>query len=236
MLQSQKITVLIPTYNEAPRLPRVLEVVCKIKWVDEVVVIDSHSQDGTLDVARSFPVEVIPLDKDRGKGAALAEGIRLKKDSDIYVFLDADLIGLTEEHVLALVKPLIEDPSLAMTIGVFERGRRLGDLAQNFFPILNGMRGVRGEWVRSLPDFSWTRFGVETFLTRVALENKANVEFPALPGLAHYHKEEKYGFFLGFYHRIKMYKEIVQTLFLYKKRIENWPKLVGEGEKHGVMV
>jgi hypothetical protein len=33
-----------------------------------------------------------------------------------------------------------------------------------------------------------------------------------------------------------MYKEIVQTLFLYKKRIENWPKLVGEGEKHGVMV
>ncbi len=52
--------------------------------------------------------------------------------------------------------------------------------------------------MRSLPDFSWTRFGVETFLTRVALENKANVEFPALPGLAHYHKEEKYGFFWDF--------------------------------------
>jgi len=30
MLESQKVTILIPTYNEAPRIPRVLEVVCKI--------------------------------------------------------------------------------------------------------------------------------------------------------------------------------------------------------------
>ncbi|HOQ68233.1 MAG TPA: glycosyltransferase family 2 protein [Candidatus Atribacteria bacterium] len=236
MLETQKITALIPTHNEAPRLPGVLEAVCKVKWIDKIVVIDSYSQDGTLDVARRFPVEVISLNSDKGKGAALAEGIRREKDSDIYIFLDADLIGLNEEHVLALVRPLIEDPSLAMTIGVFKEGRKLGDLAQKLFPILNGMRGVRGEWVRNLPDFSWTRFGVETFLTRVARETKVSVEFPALSGLAHYHKEEKYGFFLGLYHRIKMYKEIVQTLFLYKKRIENWPKLVGEEERHGVMV
>ncbi|MDI3543126.1 MAG: hypothetical protein PWP57_729 [Candidatus Atribacteria bacterium] len=232
MLESQKITILIPAHNEAPRLSKVLESVCKIEWVDEIVVIDSHSQDGTRDVARRFPVDVIYLDSDRGKGAALVEGIRRKKDSDIYVFLDADLVGLTEEHILALVNPLIEDQSLVMTIGVFEEGRKWGDLAQKLFPILNGMRGIRGKWVRSLPDFSWTRFGVEVFLTRLAQENKAGVKFLPLTGLAHYHKEEKYGPFLGFYHRVKMYIEIVQTLFLYKKRIENYPKLIGEEEKN----
>ncbi|HXL02590.1 MAG TPA: glycosyltransferase family 2 protein [Candidatus Atribacteria bacterium] len=235
MLESQKITILIPAYNEAPRLPKVLEVVSKIEWVDEIVVIDSHSQDGTQDVARQFPGDVIYLDSDRGKGAALVEGIRRKKDSDIYVFLDADLVALTEEHILALVNPLIEDQSLVMTIGVFEEGRRWGDLAQKLFPILNGMRGVRGEWVRNLPDFSWTRFGVEVFLTRIARENKVNIELVPLTGLAHYHKEEKYGFFPGLYHRIKMYKEIVQTFFLYKKRIEGYSKVTGEEEKDGVM-
>jgi len=230
MLESQKITVLIPAHNEAPRLPRVLKAVYKIKWVDEIVVIDSHSQDETRDVARRFPVDVICLDSDKGKGAALAEGIRLKKDSDIYIFLDADLIGLTEEHLLALVNPLLENQSLVMTIGVFEEGRRWGDLAQKLFPILNGMRGVRGEWVRNLPDFSWTRFGVEVYLTKLAQESKANIKFLPLTGLAHYHKEEKYGPFLGFYHRIRMYMEIMQTLFLYRKRIETYPKLVGEEE------
>lgn len=232
MLESQKITILIPAYNEAPRLPKVLEVVSKIEWVDEIVVIDSHSQDGTQNVARQFPGDVIYLDSDRGKGAALVEGIRRKKDSDIYVFLDADLVGLTEEHILALVNPLIEDQSLVMTIGVFEEGRRWGDLAQKLFPILNGMRGIRGKWVRNLPDFSWTRFGVEVFLTRLAQENKASMKFLPLAGLAHHHKEEKYGPFLGFYHRVKMYIEILQTLFLYKKRIENYPKLMGEEEKN----
>lgn len=233
MLETQKITALIPAYNEASRLPGVLEAVCKVEWVDKIVVIDSCSPDGTADVARRFPVEVISLNSDKGKGAALAEGIRREKDSDIYIFLDADLIGLNEEHLLALVKPLIEDPSLAMTIGVFEEGRKLGDLAQKLFPILNGIRGVRGEWVRSLPDFSWTRFGVEVFLTRSAQENGASIKLVSLTSLAHYHKEEKYGLFLGFYHRIKMYKEIVQTLFLYKKRIENYPSLMGEEEKNG---
>jgi len=231
MLDGQSITVLIPAYNEAPRIGRVLEVVCTADFVDQVVVIDDGSQDDTASVASRFPVLVLRHPRNFGKGKALVSGIRETKDSDIYLFIDADLLHLQKEHLLALAEPLVRYPFLDMTIGVFKGGRGSSDLAQRFFPILNGQRAVRGKWVRNLPDFSWTRFGVEVFLTKFAHDTAVNIEMVPLWGLAHYHKEEKYGPFLGVYHRLKMYVEIFRTYLFYEGHIQKDPKVVEEKEE-----
>jgi len=231
MLEGHTITVLVPAYNEAPRISKVLEVVCAADFVDSVVVIDDGSRDNTSLVAKRFPVEVIRHRKNLGKGRALVSGICKKRNSDLYLFLDADLIHLQREHLLALVEPLLRYPFLDMTIGVFKGGRGSSDLAQRFFPILNGQRAVRGRWVRSLPDFSWTRFGVEVFLTKFAHDFAANIEMVPLWGLSHYHKEEKYGPFLGLYRRIKMYVEIFVTYLFYEGRIRKNPKVAEEEEE-----
>lgn len=231
MLETQKITAIVPAYNEAARIAKVLEVLCRVDFIDRVIVVDDGSHDRTFEVARRFPVDAIRHSHNRGKGKALVSGIRRDPESDMYLFLDADLIHLREEHVLGLVEPLVRYPFLDMTIGVFKGGRGSSDLAQRVFPILNGQRAVRGSWVRNLPDFSWTRFGVEVFLTKFAYDSAANVEMVPLWGLAHYHKEEKYGPFMGFYHRVKMYVEIFRTYVLYEGKIREVEKVVGEEEK-----
>ncbi|HSV31342.1 MAG TPA: glycosyltransferase family 2 protein [Atribacteraceae bacterium] len=228
MLEGQSIAILVPAYNEAPRIGQVLQVISSIPFVDEVVVIDDGSRDGTAQVARKFPVEIIQLPFNSGKAAALTEAIWAKNTSDLYLCLDADLIRLKEEHLLALIEPLIHDAETVMSIGIFKAGRSSSDFAQKLCPILNGQRALRGDWIRSLPDFSWVRFGVEVFLTRFARDFKAKIAMVPLWGITHYHKEEKYGPVLGFYHRLKMYVEVARAYLLYENEMKGTVRVVEE--------
>jgi len=82
------ISVVIPTLNEAANLPQVLERLPA--FVDEVVIVDGHSIDGTIAVARQIRPDARVLRQDaRGKGNALACGFAAAA-GDIIVMLDAD--------------------------------------------------------------------------------------------------------------------------------------------------
>ena len=82
------ISVVIPTLNEAANLPHVLTRLPDI--VDEVVLVDGHSIDDTIAVARPMRPDVrVVLQDGRGKGNALACGFAAAT-GDIIVMLDAD--------------------------------------------------------------------------------------------------------------------------------------------------
>jgi glycosyltransferase involved in cell wall biosynthesis len=83
-----RVSVIIPAKNEAPNLPYVLpKIPC---WVDEVILVDGHSGDGTVDVARLLMPEIrIITQEGRGKGAALRTGFAAAT-GDILIMLDAD--------------------------------------------------------------------------------------------------------------------------------------------------
>lgn len=90
------VTVLICTLNEAESLPYVLSRIPG--WVDEILIIDGHSTDGTREVARRVcPRARVLLQPGQGKGDALRFGIR-EAQSDIVVTLDAD--GQTDPEEL----------------------------------------------------------------------------------------------------------------------------------------
>ena len=211
------LAVLIPAYNEEPRLGTVLDVVCAYHRKPRILVIDDGSRDSTRAVAEQYPVETIGFAENKGKGAALQAGLEHMGDADYYLFLDADLIGLHHGHMDALVTPLEDDPNTGMTVGVFRGGRNITDLAHKYFGILNGQRALSRDFVQRLPDRSWSRFGVEILMSKFAEKQGIPVANPWLQGLTHYTKEDKFGFSRGFPYRLQMYNECLYSLFNWQK-------------------
>jgi glycosyltransferase involved in cell wall biosynthesis len=83
-----RVSVVIPTYNEAKNLPHVFSLLPDD--LHEVIVVDGHSVDGTVDVARSLRADVrIVLQNRKGKGNAMACGFAAVT-GDVVVMLDAD--------------------------------------------------------------------------------------------------------------------------------------------------
>lgn len=83
-----KISLVIPTLNEAENLPYVLPLIPDI--VDEVLLVDGYSTDNTIEVAcHLYPNIRIVMQEGRGKGSALRTGFKAAT-GDIIVMLDAD--------------------------------------------------------------------------------------------------------------------------------------------------
>ncbi|MDB5059720.1 MAG: glycosyl transferase [Chloroflexi bacterium] len=83
-----RVSVVIPTLNEADNLPHVLPRIPQ--WIHEVVVVDGNSTDGTPEVARAlWPNIHIVTQEGQGKGAALRSGFAVAT-GEIMIMLDAD--------------------------------------------------------------------------------------------------------------------------------------------------
>ena len=82
------VSVIIPALNEAENLPHVLPRIPP--WIHEVLLVDGHSTDDTVAVARALrpDIRVIPQEG-RGKGAALRSGVAAAT-GEIVIMLDAD--------------------------------------------------------------------------------------------------------------------------------------------------
>ncbi len=213
------VTVLIPAYNEEGRIAAVLDSVTAY-GADQVVVIDDGSTDQTVQEAEQFPVDLIRHDSNQGKGAALNSGIHYVRQSSYWLFIDSDLINLSTGHLSKLLNPLMEHKHLGMTVGMFTAGGKINvDLAQRYFGILNGQRGLSQFYIETLPSLSWARFGVEIFLSKFARHKNIPVDYPILEGLTHWTKEEKLGLYRGFKYRMQMYKECIYAIRHWQKHV-----------------
>ncbi|MEW6623242.1 MAG: glycosyltransferase family 2 protein [Bacillota bacterium] len=207
-----KASAVIPAYNEEYNIGRVLQVLVKVDLLDEILVIDDGSTDNTAQVAETFGVKVIRLKENMGKGGAMMEGVKCASNSNL-LFLDADLVGLKEEHVYDLLEPIMKQ-NYMMSVGVFEHGRFATDLAQFLAPFLSGQRALKKDLFFKMVNLDATRFGVEVALTKYASDYKLPVKEVILKDLTHVMKEEKLGLIKGFLARMKMYWEIAKFVFL----------------------
>lgn len=89
--ESPEISIVIPAYNEAARLPRHVEHIRQHfgTRAHEIIVVDDGSRDETSDVARRLGVTVIRLEPNRGKGAAVRAGMMAARGRYV-LFTDAD--------------------------------------------------------------------------------------------------------------------------------------------------
>lgn len=127
-----KVAVVIPAYDEADLVAATVKAAASLPGVDEVIVVDDASRDGTARVARDAGASVLRHSRNRGKAAAMesgAEAVRLLDQRDgasrLLLFLDADL-GETAAQAGPLITPVAEGEA-DMTIAAFsERVKRGG--------------------------------------------------------------------------------------------------------------
>lgn len=206
------ISVIVPAYNEAGRIGAVLGPIMASLLVDEVIVVDDGSDDGTAEEAGRRGVRVLRLPENRGKAAALDAGVSAARN-DTFLFLDADLVGLKTEHVDQMIRAY-KDGNLDMAIGVFSDGRRNTDLAQKINPYASGQRVLpRRLWERAKENVHEMNFGIEIALSRLAAREEWKKEYVKLPGVTHVLKEEKRGLAKGLAERLRMYGDMVKWLF-----------------------
>jgi len=118
--RSVRVSVIIPTHNEARSIGRVLADL-PAKIVTEVLVVDSNSTDGTPDIATRMGARVLHEPR-RGYGRACLTGLAAANSPDIVVFLDGDYSDRPDELPL-LLAPIIEERA-DITLGFRLHGRR----------------------------------------------------------------------------------------------------------------
>lgn len=114
-----RVSVIIPTHNEAPAIERVLAELPS-NLTTEVIVVDSNSNDGTPEIATRMGARVIQEPR-RGYGQACLTGLATANSPDVVVFLDGDYSDRPSELSI-LLAPIIEGRA-DITLGSRLHGR-----------------------------------------------------------------------------------------------------------------
>ena len=101
-----RVSVIIPTHNEAQAIERVLADLPS-DLVTEVIVVDSNSSDGTPELATRMGSRVLQEPR-RGYGRACLTGMAAANSPDVIVFLDGDYSDRPSELPI-LLAPIIEE-------------------------------------------------------------------------------------------------------------------------------
>ena len=209
-----RTTAIVAAYNEEGTIADVLRALTASPLIDEVIVVSDGSEDATVEIARTFEgVRTVALHENHGKGFAMAVGVA-PASNDTLFFCDGDMYNVTEEHISALVTPVLRG-DCDMNIGV----RNRGDVA-NFFhlrmkcgPILSGIRVMRREVFETVPAQYQSHFKIEAALNCFCARAGFRQQETVIYDLGHVIKESKRGLADGLQARWKMSREVFLVLF-----------------------
>ncbi|MFH1046765.1 MAG: glycosyltransferase family 2 protein [Patescibacteria group bacterium] len=159
---SLPVAAIVPAYNEEKTVGTVVRTLVQAGVFEQVIVVDDGSTDRTSDVAaQAGATRVVRSPRNSGKGRAMALGVQSTK-LETLCFFDADLIGLTADHLRQLISPVIAG-ELAMHIGTVDRGPIVNALSRRL-PAVSGQRALRREVFTNIPSRHVAGFGIEMAL------------------------------------------------------------------------
>jgi len=226
-----RVSLVIPALNEAENLPFVLARIPP--GVDEIVLVDGHSTDGTAEVACQLRPDALVIQQDGfGKGAALRSGFAACS-GDIIVMLDAD--GSTDPaEIPVFVGALLAGADFAKGSRFLQGGgtadmplhRRLGNkafvcLVRLFFgsrysDLCYGYNAFWSDVVERL-DLSATGFEVETMMNIRA--HRVGLRVAEVPSYEH---RRRYG--VGGLRTFADGWRVLKTIFAERRRRQRRPE------------
>jgi glucosyl-3-phosphoglycerate synthase len=133
-----RVSVVLPAHQEEATVGAIVaairrDLMQRVPLVDELVVIDSHSTDRTVEAARAAGARVVhqgavlpELGDRRGKGEALWKSLMVTS-GDIVAYVDADLREFDTQFVVGLLGPLLTRPELSFVKAFYDRPLANGD-------------------------------------------------------------------------------------------------------------
>jgi glycosyltransferase involved in cell wall biosynthesis len=196
---------IIAALNEASRVGAVVRVALASRLFEETVVVDDGSSDDTAQAAEGAGARVLVHEHNRGKPQALLTALKATT-SELVCFLDADLLGVTTEHLRALVEP-VRQGKAEVTVGVFRGGRLATTLAQRISPLISGERCLRRALLDDFHEWN-SGYGIETALNHHFAQRGIMQQLVYWDGAGQVMKEEKVGFLRGVVWRARMFWQI----------------------------
>jgi glucosyl-3-phosphoglycerate synthase len=134
-----RVSVIIPVLNESETIGSVVEFARRSPLVDEVIVIDDGSIDGTPELARAAGAQVVTSTM-LGKGASMEDGMRVARN-EVLVYLDGDLQGLVPDLIERMTQPITDNMADLVKANFTRAGGRVTvltakPLLRTYFPEL----------------------------------------------------------------------------------------------------
>lgn len=184
------VDAIVAAWNEAATVGGIVTILRRSPFLRKVFVVDDGSEDGTAEAAKAAGAVVIRHETNRGKGEAMLSGLRAS-NAEVIVFADADLNGLTADHVRLLLDPVLKG-TLRMNVGLRDRGRWLTAISAHL-PLISGERALYREVMERIPRRLLHGFMVEGALNYSCRSRGEPYGSVRLPGLSIRHKFQKVG-------------------------------------------
>lgn len=185
---------IVPFYNEENTVVNVVYALCRNENITKVIAIDDGSIDNSYNILSNYCDSKLILLKhthNKGKGEAIRTAME-HTSSDKIIMVDADLIGLTQEHINEL---LSNDAD--MVIGLRDKKNILKNMIMFYFPLTGGERVINRYVLLNASSHPLSNgWGIESILNHYCKKNKLRVVKKTLFGLDHSLSQyEKRGFF-----------------------------------------
>lgn len=203
-------SAIVPAFNEERTIGGVVRTLVSSGVFKNVIVISDGSTDRTADVAREAGATLVhELPWKHGKGAAMGHGVS-HVDTPVVAFFDADLHGLTADHVRTIVGP-VASGRMYMHMGLRDRGPFWTAIAKHL-PMVGGERALRREIVDLIPEKFLSGFKVESALNYFCRANGLPYGLTVLKGLGIVTKLEKVGPWKAFGQYVRMWAQVAWAM------------------------
>jgi len=202
------VSFIVPSHNEEATIGCVLDACMRAAaslQPSEVIAAIDCSHDESAEIARALDVKVVERWGSRGSKACVLRTAVHQSSGRYLFFVDADLVGLKAEHLLAIAQPVLSGRTL-MAVGTFDY--KVGGRVVQRVPWSTGQRILPREVFSRVERRDIHGYNVELMINEEVGRTNGLTASMRMHGVLQRSKAEKHGLRNGAQANFAMWREI----------------------------